>query len=386
MDTSPTDKLVPGPAPQGKHTDQRITAVYRVNETASLIAARAKAIAVEQSVEMPVDAISDRTVLEEILGRVEDITDLGDGSFEVRVGLAVASTGLEAGQLLNMLFGNTSMHPDVVLKNAIFPDAVLTAFGGPRHGLSGLRARVDAGTRALTCSALKPQGSSARDLAELAGRLARGGLDFIKDDHGLADQAYSPFAERVPRIAEAVREARTGDGGRTGYLPSLSGNLDQLRHQIEIARSEGIDAVLIAPMVTGVAAFHTIVRDNPDIAFMTHPSMSGAARIAPPLLLGKLFRLLGADATVFPNHGGRFGYSPNECRDLANAALAPWSHFPATVPVPAGGMTLDRVAEMLQFYGNDVIVLIGGGLLAAGARITQETAAFVEAVARHQSA
>jgi len=385
LDTSPAAGLAPEAAPSDRRTG-RFTAVYRVNETAGRIDARAQGIAVEQSVEMPLAAISDRAVLDEIVGRVETITELGDGTFEVSIRLSVATTGLEAGQLFNMLFGNTSMHPDVQLQDATFPDDILAAFGGPRHGLPGLRQRVNAGARALTCSALKPQGSSARELAELARQLARGGLDFIKDDHGLADQAYSPFAERVPRVAEAVREARAGDGGRTGYLPSLSGNLDQLRRQVEIARAEGVDAVLIAPMVTGVAAFHTLVRENPDIAFMTHPSMSGATRIAPPLLLGKLFRLLGSDATVFPNHGGRFGYSPAECRELANAALAPWGDFPATVPVPAGGMTLDRVAEMLQFYGNDVIVLIGGGLLAAGARITEETAAFVDAVARHHAA
>jgi S-methyl-5-thioribulose 1-phosphate isomerase len=383
LDISLAATPMPGRAAPEKPAVPRLTAIYHVTDTPARIAARAEAIAVEQSVEMPVGAISDRAVLDDIVGRVEDITDLGDGVFDVRVGLAVATTGLEAGQLLNMLFGNTSIHPDVMLKDAIFPDAMLAAFGGPRHGLAGLRARVGAGARALTCSALKPQGLSASALAELAGKLARGGLDFIKDDHGLADQAYSPFAERVPRVAAVVRAARAGDSGRTSYLPSLSGHLDQLRRQVEIVRAEGLDAVLIAPMVTGLAAFHALVRENPGIAFMAHPALAGAARIAPPLLLGKLFRLLGADATVFPNHGGRFGYSPAICRGLAEAALAPWSGLAATAPVPAGGMTPDRVAEMLQFYGRDVMLLIGGGLLAAGARLTEETAAFVAAVVRH---
>ena len=110
--------------------------------------------------------------------------------------------------------------------------------------------------------------------------------------------------------------------------------------------------------------------------------MAGAARIAPPLLLGKLFRLMGADATVFPNHGGRFGYSPATCRALADAALAPWGGLGDCMPVPAGGMTTERVTEMLQFYGKDVMLLIGGGLLAAGPRMTEETAKFAEAVAR----
>jgi ribulose-bisphosphate carboxylase large chain len=113
--------------------------------------------------------------------------------------------------------------------------------------------------------------------------------------------------------------------------------------------------------------------------------MAGASRIAPPLLLGKLFRLLGADATVFPNHGGRFGYSPATCRELADTALASWSGLNAAVPVPAGGMTLDRVGEMLKFYGRDVMLLIGGGLLAAGEHMTEETAAFVATVVQHGS-
>ncbi len=355
----------------------RIIAIYHVKDSADRIAARAHAIAVEQSVEMPVSAITDRGVLDDIVGKVEDIKDLHDGGFEVRIGLAVATTGLEPGQLMNMLFGNSSIHADIELHDAEFPDPVLSAFGGPNHGLCGLRARAGAHNRALTCSALKPQGLDAKALADIAARLAAGGLDFIKDDHGLADQSYSPFAERVPAVAEAVRRANP----KTGYLPSLSGNLDQLRAQVKIARQAGLNAALIAPMITGLASFHTLVRENPDIAFMAHPALAGASHIAPPLLLGKIFRLMGADATVFPNHGGRFGYSRQTCHALADAALAPWGNLKNTVPVPAGGMTPERVPEMLQFYGSDVMLLIGGGLLAAGPRMTEEAAKFQNAVA-----
>jgi ribulose-bisphosphate carboxylase large chain len=50
------------------------------------------------------------------------------------------------------------------------------------------------------------------------------------------------------------------------------------------------------------------------------------------------------------------------------------------VPVPAGGMTTDRVGEMLDFYGADIMLLIGGGLLAARERLAGETTAFVAAV------
>jgi ribulose-bisphosphate carboxylase large chain len=359
----------------------RIAATYRIRADARAIQERAKAIAVEQSVEMPVAAIDDAKVLAEIVGRVDDIRDRGDGSFTVRIGLAVATTGPEPGQLLNMLFGNSSIHDDVTLEDAEFPPEVLTAFGGPRQGIAGLRARCGAESRAMTCSALKPQGLGPEALAALAGRMAEGGIDFIKDDHGLADQAYSPFAARVRAVMREIAAANGRTGARTRYAPSLSGNLEQMRAQVRAARAAGVDTLLIAPMIAGVATFHALVREFPDMAFLAHPALAGASRIAPPLLIGTLFRLLGADATIFPNHGGRFGYSPATCLAVAEKARGTLGALKPCAPVPAGGMTLDRVGEMLDFYGRDVVLLIGGGLLAARDRLTQEAAAFQRRVA-----
>src|SRR5262249_33898756 len=160
-----------------------------------------------------------------------------------------------------------------VLHDAEVPDELTAAFGGPRHGLDGLRQRVGAGRRALTCSALKPQGLSPQKLGELARRFADGGLDYIQDDPGLADQTYSPFAARL----EAVARALTGCTAR--YVPSLSGDLDDMRRQLDVARGAGLGTVMIAPMVAGLANFHRLAADNPAIAFLAHHSLAGAARI-----------------------------------------------------------------------------------------------------------
>src|SRR3974377_184446 len=103
--------------------------------------------------------------------------------------------------------------------------------------------------------------------------------------------------------------------------------------------------------------------------------MGGAARSAPYLLIGKLFRLLGADAVVFPNHGGRFGYSPDMCPAPAREAPEEPAGRRRVVPVPAGGMTTARVPELLAFYGADVMLLIGGALLQAGSQLVETTAA-----------
>jgi ribulose-bisphosphate carboxylase large chain len=361
----------------------RMVAIYHVRSNPLEIEARAVAIATEQSVEMPVTAISDETVLRDIVGEVQGIGEVQPGIFEVRIGIAAATTGNDAGQLLNVLFGNTSLHDDVTLHDADLPEEMLGHFGGPRHGIEVLRAACGAGPRALTCTALKPQGLSSSDLAELAGRLALGGIDFIKDDHGLANQEYSPFVERVSACAEAVRRANEQTGVKTQYVPNVSGDFVTASAQIELAADEGIEAVMLEPMIMGLSNFHRLVREFPQVGFFVHPAMAGAARIAPPLLLGKLFRLLGADATIYPNYGGRFSYTPETCKAIADAARGVWGSLKPSLPTPAGGMTLDRVPELLDFYGPDTMLLIGGSLLSAKDRLTEETAAFVARVANH---
>jgi ribulose-bisphosphate carboxylase large chain len=364
-------------------TSQRIVATYHVASDAGGIAQRAAGLAVEQSVECPLDAVDDAAILQTIVGRVEDIAQLQPGRYAVRIGLAPETAPAEPGQLLNMLFGNSSIQPDVILADVDLPEHYLTAFGGPRLGLAGLRAKTGAYGRALTASALKPQGLSPQALAVIAGRLAAGGVDLIKDDHGLADQAFSPFAARVAAVGRAVRDANAATGHRAIYAPNLSGTLDDIRRQLGVMKDEGIEAVLVAPMIVGVANFHAIVTEAAGLVVIAHPALSGVGRIAPPLLLGKLFRLFGADASVFPNHGGRFAFSPETCLSLASAARDPWGGLNVCVPVPAGGIAVDRIDELLQFYGEDVMLLIGGSLLAARERLTAAAAQFVERVAAH---
>src|ERR1700730_12466264 len=116
---------------------QDLEAVYHVRSDARSIEVRARAIAVEQSVEMPVEAIEDGYILSSIVGRVVGIEEKEAGTFEVRIALAAETVGQHPGQLINMLFGNTSIHDDVVLRDATIPGELAKAFGGPRHGLAG---------------------------------------------------------------------------------------------------------------------------------------------------------------------------------------------------------------------------------------------------------
>jgi ribulose-bisphosphate carboxylase large chain len=114
---------------------------------------------------------------------------------------------------------------------------------------------------------------------------------------------------------------------------------------------------------------------------LAHPAYAGAARVAPPLLLGKLFRLFGADAVIFPHSGGRFAYTSADCAGIAAAGRDAWHGLRPLLPVPAGGMSVERVAEIVAFYGRDVMLLIGGSLLQAGDALPERAREFVATVA-----
>jgi ribulose-bisphosphate carboxylase large chain len=356
----------------------RVVATYRIAGEAGAIRERATALALEQSVELPLEAVHDAQIRETIVARVADIVPSAGGSQLVKLSLSADTVGEDAGQLMNMLFGNSSLHADIELLDVEIPEPMARQFGGPPLGIAGLRALTGVHGRPLTCSALKPIGSSPARLAELCRTLARAGIDLIKDDHGWANQASAPFEARVRACQDTVAEA--GHDG-TLYLPSLYGHHEQMQRQIDFGRSLGVRAFLIAPMICGVATFNALARANRDVAFMAHPALAGAARIAPGALLGRLFRLFGADATIFPHHGGRFRFSRAECESIAQAARTPWCGLRPAFPVPAGGMSVERVPELVRDYGSDTVLLIGGSLLVAHENLFERAREFVRAVA-----
>jgi ribulose-bisphosphate carboxylase large chain len=353
---------------------------YRVRAAPEHLDAIAKAIALEQSVEVPAEVIRDAFVAEHIAGRVGHVRRGDDGWHEVRIRLASATTGYDVAQTLNMLFGNSSLHDHVELVDVDFPAEFLSQFHGPRFGIGGIRELLGVDQRPLTCAALKPQGLPPERLAALCHTLALAGIDVIKDDHGLADQSYAPFAARVAACQRAVAHAHRETGQTTLYAPSLVGSPRALSAQAQVARGEGAQMVLLAPALIGMPAFAELVSEELDVPVLAHPSYAGAVRVAPAFLLGKWFRMLGADAVIFPNFGGRFAFSEQACADIARNARAPWSKLRPALPVPGGGLSVERAREIVAFFGPDVMLLIGGSLLAAGEHLLQRAQAFVGAV------
>jgi ribulose-bisphosphate carboxylase large chain len=340
--------------------------------TQSDLDARVESLLLEQTVELPRAALRDPFVLENIVGRLVSIQTIGTDKHAVSIDFPISATANDPAQFLNVLFGNSSIQDHVALAHFKLPTAQEwpereQALPGPQFGSAGLRHITGIHDRALTSTALKPIGLSTERLALLCGLFASAGIDIIKDDHGLANQSFHPFVDRVRACQKAVREANYKTGRQSIYVPNLIGTPATILAQLKYAQDEGVCAVMIAPMLLGLPFMAEIVANHASVPIIAHPSFGGATRVLPELLYGKLFPLYGADATIFANFGGRFSYSKETCRKLADALTVP--DEPAllpTLPMPAGGIKYQSVAEVLAFYGPEVILLIGGGLYEAG--------------------
>jgi len=350
--------------------DSRIRVTYRLTADDRMAAkARARALAVEQTVEFPEDLISDPGILDNVIGRPEFVAPAGPGAWEVLVSHSAEVAGRCLPQLLNLVFGNASLQPGVRVQRLELPDAVSARFRGPRFGVEGLRFILHAPARPVLATAVKPMGLSPSELSDLAYRFALGGVDLIKDDHGLADQTFCGFESRVRACAAAVARANKQTGGGSRYIANMVGPADQLRQRARFAKKAGAGGLLVAPGLVGWDAMRAMAEDDSvGLPILFHPALLGGFTVSPDsgiaheVLYGTLARLAGADVVAFPNHGGRFRFSPEDCRGITRGCAAHLGDLRTTLPAPAGGMSLDRVNEMRAFYGDDLALLIGGDL------------------------
>jgi ribulose-bisphosphate carboxylase large chain len=351
------------------YSGERFRVVYRLAASVTSARTLAEEICIEQTVEFPQDLVTQSDIRGHVFGRVERLAEVRPGVVEAEISYAVETVGSELTQLVNVMFGNSSLKPGIRAERFELSESLARSFRGPRFGREGLRELAAAPKRALLCSAVKPMGLSSDALADLAYRMALGGVDFIKDDHGLSDQASAPYAERVPRIAAAVARANAETGGRTRYLPNVTAPAPQVLERARLARDAGAGGLLFSPFVGGLDAMRVLADDDGlGLPVFAHPALMGSYVLSPDAgfshfaLFGQLMRLAGADAVIFPSFGGRFSFSRQDCKGVMEGTRHVMASIRSSFPVPAGGMSLRRVPELVEFYGRDVMLLIGGDL------------------------
>ena len=348
---------------------ERLQVVYRVQGDTAQAESVARAIAYEQTVELPESQVEPRIRTEMVgeVGRIEvDPKDAGAQRVTIAYHSSLASGQL--GQLFNLLYGNISMYSGIRLLRVDLPADLIACFQGPRHGITGIRKMTGVYGRPLLATALKPRGATNSELARMAGEFALAGGDIIKDDQNLVDASFDAFRVRVDSCAAAVAKANAQTGRRCLYLPHLAGRDEVLEPAAVFIHARGLAGALICPLLTGLDRARALAGCY-NLVFMAHPALTGAYTnggnegIEAAFLLGTLFRLAGADISVFPAPGGRFNVTPGGCKAIGQKLREPLGTTRTTFPGPAGGMRIELVPQIARDYGRDTVLLVGGSLL-----------------------
>jgi ribulose-bisphosphate carboxylase large chain len=327
-----------------------------------------EAIRVEQTIEYPFD-LAPEWIQNEIVGQLVSEKEYDKSRKEIIISYNTEITGFEIGQLLNVVWGNVSLFKNVKIIKINFPEHFLNSFKGPRFGTFGLRKSVNAIKRPILATALKPMGLSSSELAKMAAIMVEAGIDLIKDDHSLANQKWSVWNERVKIISDSVNEANVKYNRNSIYLPSMNRPAEQILDAAIKAKEIGCGAVLVLPGITGFDSMRMIADcDDFALPIMSHPANLGSYFMNPThgltheIILATLTRLSGGDMSIFPNFAGRFSFSKDECLTIANSCREKLANLKTIMPTVGGGMTLERINEIVDFYGNDSVLLIGGAL------------------------
>ena len=346
-------------------SESTFTVTYQVQAHSNSEAQQiAEQLCIEQTVEIPLQTLTDSTL--PFVGKLNSLINKTENNWHAKIEYSNRLIGDDLTQFLNILYGNSSLHPGIkILKveNSILSELT----HGPAFGKDGIRKMLDVRKRALSCTALKPVGLHTSELAERAYLFSSGGIDIIKDDHGLANQETSPFRARVAACVRAVRKGEQNSGKRTLYFPNITTSPSRVFHRFDEAMELGADGVLISPQLAGLEILHELTEKN-RCPIMAHPAFSGSYTIhsnhgiSPELYYGKIWRSFGADAVIYPNTGGRFTISEQTCKAINHQLRSKLGSLKASFPVPAGGIDRQNISKWIAKYGNDTILLIGGSL------------------------
>lgn len=354
---------------------ERFKVTYQIFEEPKKAREIAQAICVEQTIEFPIE-LTGESIRNSVVGKIEEIQE-HQKSVTVKISYPVEVVGKEPTQFFNVIMGNCSLFPNLKIVDLELSPSVENIFPGPRYGISGLRKMFSAYDRPLLATAIKPMSLSPDELAEMAYRLAIGGIDIIKDDHGLADQSFSTFEERVIKVTKAVHRANRETGFHTIYAPNITANEQIMLKRAKFVQEIESGALLVSVALSGFGSV-VILREQTELPILSHPAFLGGYLSVMDfgILFGAVQRMIGADIVIFPNYGGRFTFSRSDCQKIDQGLKKPFGSFNNAFPSPAGGMNVDATSDMLSFYGKDVVLLIGGALHKMGMDLTENVKTF----------
>ncbi len=329
-------------------------------------------------------------------GEVMEIVP-GDGFYvtTIRYPAEIFEPGNVA-QYLSVVAGNLfglRRLASVRLLDMDFPDS-LVPFPGPKFGIRGIRAFVGTTNRPHVGTIIKPKvGLTPADTAAVAYQAATGGVDLIKDDETLTDQAFCPMRERLPRVMEALGRVKEETGRQVLYAVNISTRADRIVEKAEEAIALGANMVMVDVIITGFGALQAL-GEAPTVTVPIHVHRAMHAAMTRNREHGiamrpfaRLVRWLGGDQLHTGTVSGKMSHDAPEVLGDNRVLTGPCFGKKRTFPVSSGGLHPGKVFAELGTLGTDVVLQAGGGIhghpdgTAAGAMaMRQAVDAFMEGI------
>ena len=282
----------------------------------------------------------------------------------------------------------------VRLMDVEFPDALIR-FKGPKFGIAGVRRLIGSKDRPHVGTIIKPKvGLTPEDTAAVAYQAAIGGVDLIKDDETLTDQAFCPIDRRLPLVMKRIEEAKDETGREVLYAVNISTRADQIIERALHALDLGANMIMVDVFTTGFGALQALGEDpRVRVPVHVHRTMHAAFTRNPEhgIMMrpwARIIRMLGADQLHIGTVGGKMSHDAPEVKASAGALRCACCGMKPTFPVSSGGLHPGNVAHEISLLGTDIILQAGGGIhghpdgTAAGAKAMQQA---VDAFMEHTS-
>ncbi|MGK7920661.1 MAG: RuBisCO large subunit C-terminal-like domain-containing protein [Trichodesmium sp.] len=300
------------------------------------------------------------------LGEVVKGVTNPDGDSVVTVAFPEANVEGDISSLLTMIFGKYSMAGAAKVLAVRLPEN----YGlRPKFGITGIREILGIGERPPIMAIFKPAlGLSTEDYATILRDVADAGLDIIKDDEIMGNLDEAPTLKRLDACRQVLEEIKAKTGRTVLYAVNVTSKVGGCSHPLDAAKllvREGANALLLNVLSYGFSVLESLAADPEiNVPIFAHPAFAGAICAAPnygmaySVVLGKLMSHAGADAVLYPASYGSLGFDPVEEAKIRDS-LQKRNVF----PVPAAGIKPSIVPQLLNDYGQNVIVMAGTGIM-----------------------
>ena len=246
-------------------------------------------------------------------------------------------------------------------------DPLTEYYSGPEFGIEDVRKMLSVYDRPLVGTIIKPKvGLSPERTAEVAEQAALGGLDLIKDDETLTDQAFCPLETRLAAVMGRLNKIHDKTGKLTFYAVNVTCGADQIVERAELAVDLGANMVMVDILTAGFSAVQALTDVKIGVPIHIHRTMHGALTRGPfgisMPVIAKLTRMCGGTNLHIGTYAGKMERNVCEIDESRDILRKPWDRFKRVWPVASGGLYPQKVRANLDCYGIDCILQAGGGI------------------------